>query len=229
MLRLRILAWVVLSAVSVPAQEAGSPKLRLNMVNACVPSDADKSELSAALARVPERPPLGADFEVARGRTTEGGISSDWVRLRRDFLPEGPFSNVQFLLSVTGAGTDETLVLHFKATKPGDPLQLSFANEAMAGTPAAVLNADTPPGHIRLERFGKPSLILARCSNVDQGAYEPLFRMAAERFAGYRAALKVRATVSAELARLGLGRTALPQSANAGRDGNSGESKRTKQ
>jgi hypothetical protein len=203
-LKLTIAVLTGLATLCLNGQEAAAPapKLRLNMVNVCTPSDADRSELSAALARIPERPALGSDFEVARGRTTEQGVSSDWVRLRRDFLPDGPFSNVQFLLSVTGVGIDETLVLHFKATKPGEPLQLSLANEQVAGTPAAVLNADTPPGHIRLERFGKSSLILARCPNVDQGAYEPLFRVAAQTFAGYRAALKVRATVSAELERL---------------------------
>jgi len=199
-----------MAAAGLHAQEAAtpSPKLRLNMVNVCTPSDAERTELSAALARIPERPVLGSDFEVARGRTTEQGSSSDWVRLRHDFGPEGPFSNVQFLLSVTGAGIDETLVLHFKASKPGEPLQLSFSNEITAGTAAAVLNANTPPGHIRLERFGKSSLILARCPNVDQGVYEPLFRVAAERFADFRAALKVRATVPAELARLKPGRAA---------------------
>lgn len=201
------MAVALVAAVSLQAQEASPPpKLRLNMVNVCTPSEADKNELSAALARIPERPSLGADFEVARGRTTQHGDSSDWVRLRRDFPSEGPFSNVQFLLSVTGAGIDETLVFHFKATKPGEALQLALANEQMAGTPAAVLNTDTPPGHIRLERFGKPSLILARCPNVDQGAYEPLFRVAAQRFADFRDVLKVRATVSAELARLKTGR-----------------------
>ena len=208
MLRLAILAIAVLYAASSDAQEtASSPKLRLNVVNVCTPSDAEKSELSAALARIPEHPALGTDFEVARGRTTEQGVASEWVRLRRDFLPEGPFSNVQFLLSVTGSGIDETLVLHFKAAKPGEPLQLSFANENMAGIPAAVLNTDTPPGHIRLERFGKSSVILARCPNVDQGVYEPLFRVAAERFAAFRAALNVRTTVSSELARMKPGKT----------------------
>jgi hypothetical protein len=186
------------------AQETtpSSPKLRLNMVNVCTPSEADQSELRAALTRVPERPALSSDFEVARGHTTEQGVSSDWVRLRRDFLPEGPFSNVEFLFSVTGAGVDERLVLRFKASKPGEPLLLSFANQITSGAPAEVLHTNTPPGHIQLERFGKASLILARCANVDQGPYEPLFRAAAERFAGFRAALKVQATVPAELARL---------------------------
>lgn len=220
------------SASYLHAQEAatapGSPKLRLNMVQVCTPSDVEKSELSAAMARVPEKPLLAPDFEVARGRTTERGEASDWVRMRRDFASDSPFTSVQFLLSVSATGMDETLVFHFKANKAGEPLQLSFSNQISAGTPAAVLNSDTPPDHIRLERFGKSSLILARCPNVDQGAYAPLFQMAEDRFARFRTVLQIRTTVPAELAQLKASRTAPSRHAGTGRAGDPQENKRTK-
>jgi hypothetical protein len=105
-------------------------------------------------------------------------------------------------MSVAGGTIDETLVLHLKAGKIGEPLQISLEEQATAGTPADVLRADAPPSRIRLERFGKPSLILARCAGVDQSVYEPLFRLAAERAATYNAALGVRTSVPVELARL---------------------------
>jgi hypothetical protein len=75
-------------------------------------------------------------------------------------------------------------------------------------SPAATLAAGTPPDHIRLERFGKPSVVLARCAGgpdapkVDQSAYEPLFRQAAAILATYRTGLGARRIVPEELARL---------------------------
>jgi hypothetical protein len=124
------------------------------------------------------------------------------VRLRREFTPNSLLSNVQFLFTTAGKGIDETLVFHLKASKPGDAMQVSLQNEVTAGTPAEVLNADTPPNRVRLERYGQSSLILARCPEADQHAYESLFRMAGERFARYRAAMGIRTTVGAELKRL---------------------------
>jgi hypothetical protein len=176
------------------------------MVNSCTPDDADKGEIAAALARIPERPAFAPDFEIARGRATGKDGVSDWVRLRRDFAANTTFSNVQFNLDVAGANIDETLVLHLKAGKMGEPLQVSLEQQVTAGTPEDMLRTNTPPNRIRLERFGKPSLILARCASVDQSPYEPLFRMAAERAAAYEAALDVRNTVPAELERLKPGR-----------------------
>jgi len=201
-----IILTVLLAAASVSAQQAQPsatpPELRLNLVNSCAPGDADKGEIAAALARIPERPAFAPDFEIARGRTALKDGASDWVRMRRDFIPSAAFTSVQFNLDVTEGKLEETLVLHLKAGKLGEPLQISLEQEATAGSPADMLRTNTPPHRIRLERFGKPSLILARCPNVDQSAYEPLFRMAAERAAVYDAALDVLDTVPAELARL---------------------------
>jgi hypothetical protein len=197
---------VLLAAASASAQQAQPlatpPQLRLNMVNSCTPAEAEKGEIAAALARIPEKPEFAPDFEIARGRTTGKDGVADWVRLRRDFAASATMTSVQFNMDMAGGKIDETLVLHLKAGKLGEPLQISLEQEVTAGTPADMLRVNTPPNRIRLERFGKPSLILARCPNVDQSAYEPLFRMAAERSAAYNAALDVRGTVPAELERL---------------------------
>ena len=61
---------------------------------------------------------------------------------------------------------------------------------------------------VRLERFGKSSVALARCSAAeggpapDQSAYEPLFRSASEVLSHYRALLGVKAIVPEELAKV---------------------------
>jgi hypothetical protein len=176
--------------------------MRVNVVNVCTPTDSEKKELENALARVPERPVFSPDFEVARGRTTDKKVTSDWVRLRRELASDPSYGSVQFSLTISGPHIEEVLVLHAKATRPGEPLQISLEEEVTTGKAADALSAGTPPDRIRLERFGKPSLILARCSQADQQAYEPLFRIATERFSVFRAALDVHSTVSAELARL---------------------------
>jgi hypothetical protein len=74
-----------------------------------------------------------------------------------------------------------------------------------------MLSADTPVSHVRLERFGKPSVALARCPATedkpapDQSAYEPIFRAASAILNRYRDALGVRKMVPQELTRLGIG------------------------
>ena len=61
---------------------------------------------------------------------------------------------------------------------------------------------------MRLERFGKPSVALARClaaegaPATDQSAYEPLFRGATDVLANYRGLLGVKKTVPEELAKI---------------------------
>jgi hypothetical protein len=73
---------------------------------------------------------------------------------------------------------------------------------------ATMVAANTPASRIRLERFGKSSVALARCAGADNGAppdqsaYEPLFRSASEVLADYRRQLGVRRTVPAELAQI---------------------------
>jgi len=184
-------------------QEAEKPpQVRINYLNVCNPTDAEQQEISAALSRIPQ-PQFASDFEISRGRSTmEGAPPSRWVRIRKDFLAGSPFATSQYSISVDEKGVAETLVFKMKETK--DP-QVSITNSITgASSAAAVLATDTPAERVRLERFGKPSIALARCRGADQTSYEPLFRQASEILARYRSALGVSRTVPRELAALGV-------------------------
>ncbi len=201
------------------------PPVKVNVLNVCSPSAADQKELSAALAKVPGKPVFGKDYEVARGHSTldpnapipgmgqlppDTASSADWVRVRREFPAGGMFSNVQYSFSVDANNMVETLVLRVR--DPKDLMQISIEDNASAVTSAgAMLGAETPVAHIRLERFGKASVALARCPAeegkpaIDQSAYEPIFRSASALLNRYRDVLGVRRMVPQELARLGVG------------------------
>jgi len=201
------------------------PPVKVNVLNVCTPSAEEQKELSAALAKVPARPVFGKDFEMARGHSTldpnapipgmeplppDAAASADWVRLRREFPAGMLFSNVQYSFSVDANNMVETLVLRVR--DPKDLMQLSVEDNASSVTSAsAMLSADTPVSRIRLERFGKASVALARCPATadkpgpDQSAYESIFRSASAILNRYRDALGVRKTVPQELARLGVG------------------------
>ena len=176
--------------------------MRVNILNVCAPSEAEKKEIAGALARLPAKPAFGRDFEISRGHTTgPDGPAADWVRIRREFSREGPFAAVQFSYTVSPDANREVEVFYAREAK--DVLQVALEDQVSSGTsPANVIGANTPVGHIRLERYGKPSLVLARCPNVDQAAYEPLFSSASDVMARYRAALDAKQIVPAELARL---------------------------
>src|ERR1051325_926381 len=97
----------------------------------------------------------------------------------------------------------ETMVLHVR--DPKDLIQVSLEDSASAVTTSeTMLGANTPVSRIRLERFGKSSVALARCQAgegrpaPDQSAYEPLFRSASEVMANYRRLLGVRSIVPEE-------------------------------
>ncbi len=193
------------------------------MLNVCTPSPGEKQELSAALARIPTSPSFAPDFEVDRGRSTLGDtpeflksannstISPDsgvatWVRVRREFPPAVMFSTVQYSFSVDPQNMVETLA--FRVRDPKELMQVSIEDTASAvTTPAAMLGADTPATRIKLERFGKSSVVLARCPGTQQGpppdqsAYEPIFRNASAIVSNYRRLLGARETVPGELAR----------------------------
>ena len=226
-------ASVVISVLPAATQtQEKSPPVRVNVLNVCNPSAAEQKEIAAALARIPARPRWGTDFEVARGRTTlsqdaataltgkragtsSAGPLSDWVRIRREFPAASPFENALYSFSVDKQQIVETMV--FPVREPKDLLQVSLSETVAAVTsPAAALAAGTPPDHIRLERFGKASVVLARCAGgpdgpkVDQSAYEPLFRQAATILNTYRDALGVRRTVPEELSRLREGKGIFP-------------------
>jgi hypothetical protein len=206
---------------------AQQPPVKVNVLNVCAPSADDQKELSSALAKVPGKPLFGADYEVSRGRSTldpnapipgmqplpPGAVSAaNWVRIRREFPGAAQFSNVQYSFSVDAANMVETLVLRVREPKPGDLLEISIEDSASAVvSAAAMLSSITPVSRIRLERFGKSSVALARCSGeegspaTDQAAYQPIFTAASSMMARYRDALGARKLVPQELARLSAG------------------------
>src|SRR6266851_9369556 len=220
---------VVLLPVSAVSQQApetppAQPQVKVNMLNVCTPSAEEQKEIASALARVPKQPLFGDDFEISHGRSTlseppnflqpgSGTHISDeasvanYVRIRREFSVQALFSSVQYSFSNDGQNMIETLVLHVR--DPKDLIQVSLEDSASAVSSAeTMVGANTPASRIRLERFGKSSVALARCNGTengpapDQGAYEPLFRGASEVLANYRSLLGVRHTVPAELAQI---------------------------
>jgi hypothetical protein len=209
------------------AQEAGQqPQVKVNVLNVCSPSPEEQHEISAALSRVPRHPSFSADFEVDRGTAvldqnmnvpgleqnavapSGAAPTADFVRIRHDFAGNAPYSGVQYSFSRDARQMLETLVL--RARDPKDVMQVSIEDSASAvTTPAAMLSAITPATRIRLERFGKSSIVLARCQGQnggpppDQSAYEPLFAAASSVLADYRALLGASRLVPEELARIG--------------------------
>jgi len=203
---------------------AAQPQVKVNVLNVCTPSAEEQKEIAAALARVPKQPLFAADFEISHGRSTlteppnflqpgTGTHMSDdpsvalYVRIRREFAVQALFSSVQYSFSNDGTNMVETLVLHVR--DPKDLIQVSMEDSASAISSAeTMVAANTPASRIRLERFGKSSIALARCTGAengpppDQSAYEPLFRSASEVLVNYRNLLSVRRTVPAELAQI---------------------------
>jgi len=219
---------LVLAAQRIAAQEAPTnppstqPQVKVNMLNVCSPSAAEQKEIAAALERIPKEPLFGADFEVSRGRSTltdmpnllqpgssthfadEKSVAS-YVRIRREFSVQALFSSVQYSFSNDGQTMVETLVLHVR--DPKDLIQVSLEDSASSVTSSeAMLGSNTPASRVRLERFGKSSVALARClaseggPAPDQSAYEPLFRTASGVLANYRMLLSVKKIVPEELA-----------------------------
>jgi hypothetical protein len=222
---------MVLLALPLAAQEqapaappATQPQVKVNMLNVCTPSADEQKEIAAALARIPKQPLFGSDFEVSRGRSTledmpgilqpgqEGHVAGEpsvarYVRIRREFSVQALFASVQYSFSNDGQNMIETLVLHVR--DPKDLIQVSIEDSASSVTSAeAMLRANNPASRVRLERFGKSSVALARCTATeggpppDQSAYEPLFRSASDVLANYRGLLGVRTMVPQELARI---------------------------
>jgi hypothetical protein len=195
------------------------------MLNVCSPSAEEQKEIASALARVPKQPLFGTDFEVSRGRSTltdmpnflklgQGGhvagepSIATYVRIRREFSVQALFSSVQYSFSNDGQNMVETLVLHVR--DPKDLIQVSLEDSASSVTSSeAMLGSNTPASRVRLERFGKPSIALARClapeggPAPDQSAYEPLFHGASDVLANYRGLLGVKKIVPDELAKIG--------------------------
>src|ERR1700758_23378 len=206
------------------ATQESQPQVKVNMLNVCTPSAEEQKEIAAALAKIPKQPLFDADFEVSRGRSTltdmptmlEAGQAghvagepsvANYVRIRREFSVQALFSSVQYSFSNDGVNMVETLVLHVR--DPKDLIQVSLEDSASSVTSSeAMLASNTPASRVRLERFGKPSVALARCLAVpgapppDQSAYEPLFRGASGVLANYRGLLGVKKIVPEELAKI---------------------------
>ncbi len=201
------------------------PQVKLNVLNVCAPSAEEQQEIASALQRIPLKMSFTQDFEIDRGRSlldqgadllkvgqntqiSSDPGTSDWVRLRREFPAQGTFATVQYSFSQDPKSLVETLV--FRVRDPKDLLLVAIEDSAAAvATPASMLATDTPATRIKLERFGKSSVVLARCLGTeggpppDQSIYEPLFRSASAIAANYRDLLGVRRMVPEEMARIG--------------------------
>jgi hypothetical protein len=200
------------------------PQVKVNMLNVCTPSAEEQKEIATALAHIPKQPLFTPDFEVSRGRSTladlpnflpagqsahvsgEASVAS-YVRIRREFSVQAMFASVQYSFSNDGQNMVETLVLHVR--DPKDLIEVSLEDSASAVASAeAMLASNNPASRVRLERFGKSSVALARCSAAeggpapDQGAYEPLFRSASDVLANYRGLLGVHAIVPEEIGKI---------------------------
>ncbi len=198
-----IVASVLITVAAAQQAPRQTPPVKLTVLNVCTPTEEEQKEIAAALASIPRQPRFSADFEVARGHSTVEGVASDWVRIRRDFAG-GQFGVGQFLFSGEAQTSRETVVLVSREAKGVTQIALEDKTTASV-TPSQLLAANTPPDRISLERFGKSHLVLARCSEVDQSKYEPLFKTASEIMATYRVASGAREIVPAELGRLSLG------------------------
>jgi hypothetical protein len=223
-----LLALAAFGRVTAQEQPANAPsnqpQVKVNVLNVCTPSAEERKEIASALARIPKQPLFDSDFEVSRGRATltdvpsflqpgqNGHVAGEpsvatYVRIRREFSVQALFARVQYSFSNDGQTMIETLVLHVR--DPKDLLEVSLEDSASAVTSAAaMLSADTPATRVRLERFGKSSIALARCSAdesgraIDQSTYEPLFHSASEVLANYRGLLAVKTIVPEELAKI---------------------------
>jgi len=199
------------------------PQVKVNVLNVCSPSQEEQQQIASALGRIPQKSSFSEEFEIDRGHsileqaadtleTGEPGHSSaletaDWVRLRREFPASSSFSRVQYSFSRSSKSMVETLV--FLLRDPKDLMQIAIeASASPVAAPADMVATNTPASRIKLERFGKSSIVLARCQGSadkpapDQSAYEPLFQSASVIAAKYRDWLGVRRTVPTELSRL---------------------------
>ena len=206
------------------ASPATKTQVKINYLNVCTPSADDQTALNAALDRLPLHPGFTPDFEVSRGRTTpntdelkiagaadipEQKGPSNWVRMRRDFPSQAQFVSTEYSISVDEKNITETLV--FRSRELKDVIETLLEDTvSAAANPAQVLQSDTPVDRIRIERFGKTSVVLAQCPGADQSAYQPLFTKASSIMARYRSLLRVRQTAPADLRRLGVGAPAAP-------------------
>lgn len=166
------------------------PQVKVHYLNVCAPPAEDQAEIKSAFAKIPAKPGFGPDFEVSRGHATlQDSPDSRFVRLRRDMAADSPFLTAQYSISRDASNIVETLVLRLRDPKQFHEISMEDRVSSSAASPATVLSTETPVSRIRLERFSKNSIVLARCQEADQSAYDPLFREASDIMARYRKAL----------------------------------------
>jgi hypothetical protein len=188
------------SATPAPTQQPGQPPVKVTYLNVCAPGTEEQAEIKSAFARVAARPAFARDFEVSRGRTTvEDSKDSRFVRLRKDMSVESALLTAQYSISSDDTNTIETLVVRTRDPKQFHELALEDRVTSGAVAAASVLSMDTPVTRIRLERFSKPSIVLTRCPDQNQSAYEPLFRQATDIMSEYRKAMGLRSTLSGDI------------------------------
>jgi hypothetical protein len=162
---------------SKPAANSQQPQVKVNVLNVCAPSADEQKELSSALAKVPAKPVFGTDYEVARGRSTldpntpipgmgpylrcgrGGRLGEDSARVsQRRPVQQCPIL-VQRGFEEYGGDAGAA-----RARSQNDLMQVSVEDSASAVASAtAMLSTSTPVSRVKLERFGKSSVALARC------------------------------------------------------------------
>jgi hypothetical protein len=176
------------------------PPIKVNVLNVCTPGTDEQAVLKSALAKAKARPAFAGDFEIARGQATlKDAPPSKYVRLRRDLAPQSPWLTAQYSISRDEKSTIETLVLRMRDPKDFHELSIEDRVSSEAASPGVVLNSDTPASRIRIERLGKSSVALARCEEVDQSVYAPLFSEASAIMAQYRKELGLRSEFRADI------------------------------
>jgi hypothetical protein len=189
------------SAQPAAPSQGDKPQVKVNYLNVCTPGTDEQAIIKGALAAVQPKPAFSTDFELSKGRTSlKDAPDAKYVRLRRDFAAESPLLTAQYSMSTDTTNTVEILVL--RTRDPKDFLQVAMEDRvsANAAKPLSLLLVDTPVSRVRVERFNKSSAVLSRCEEVDQSAYEPVFRQASEIMAQYRAALGLRSAFRSDIA-----------------------------
>ncbi|WP_148210041.1 hypothetical protein [Candidatus Korobacter versatilis] len=206
----------------IPSQQLptqpGQPQVKVNYLNVCNPTDEETKQIQSALSRLPKEPKFARDFEISRGRSTmaqQANITqampapsedkdspvSDWVRVRQEFGAMSAFANAQYSFTTDDQGALENLV--FRLRDPKELVQVSLSDAVTTTkSPKEILATDTPVDRIRLERFGKSSVVLARCPQGDQTKYNYLFDTASSIFSNYRTAMNLRTVVPTDMSRL---------------------------
>ena len=184
-----------------PAQTPAKPQVKINVINVCTPGKDDQDVINLALAVVPAKPSFSTDFEISRGHTTlKDQPDARYVRLRRDYVSESPLMTAQYSISSDSDNTVEILVLRVRDPKEFHEIAIEDRVSSASATPVTVLSTDTPVSRVRIERLGKSSAGLARCQEIDQSLYDPIFRRASEIMAQYRAAMGLRTTFRSDVA-----------------------------